>query len=233
MKIPHEDFEAADCKEAAFTFCRQNHMKCKHFFRSLQEMISPTEVCWKCQETGGNCFPFEHPGRRFNLDIAECDAPCQPFSHLRNRDGGTPEDHAGYMVTFGEKDSLLAYHERIQAHWVLGEQVMAILRKTTADDSVSYPDTIMERLLAIKEPDTGKQKYVGHGSFFIEAREQSEVTRGRPGTLIFYVGPSKFGISDFQYIRSLLFLLSYTETTTTNHEKSMRESITSHDSQAV
>ena len=180
MQIEHEDFELADCKEAAFTFCTQNHVKCKHFYRSLAEMISPTEVCWKCQQSGGNCFAFENPDRSFNLDVAECDAPCQPFSRLRDRgEGGTPEDHAGYAVTFGNKDSLLAWHERIQGHWVVGEQVMAILQKTTADNSVSYLDKIMEKLLAIKDPVSGKQKYVGHGSFFIEAKEQSEVTRGR------------------------------------------------------
>ena len=177
MRVDIDEWDACDIKDSSYTFVKNNHSKCRHFFRSLGEMVDPSEPCMKCQASSfyNGCTAFsEGPSRAFQLDVVECDAPCQPFSHLRT--GGPPEEHAGYPVIFGATNSLVALHERLQGHWVLGEQVMAIIQQSPDGDT--YLDKIMQRLLSIKTP-SGNTKYTGCGSFRIQALELTECGRDR------------------------------------------------------
>ena len=106
MNVEVDQWDACDIKDSSFTFVKQNHSKCQHFFRSLGEMVQPTEPCRLCQDKpfyNGSVAFSEGSLRQFQLDVVECDTPCQPFSHLRS--GCSAEEHPGYKVTFGTASS--------------------------------------------------------------------------------------------------------------------------------
>ena len=44
-KVEVDQWDACDIKDSSFIFVKQNHGKCRHLFRSLGEMVEPTEPC--------------------------------------------------------------------------------------------------------------------------------------------------------------------------------------------